>query len=418
MIAGRDQFAVIDFMLVDFSVSQKFKTLDEVLVRVVRDAHREVGGYQVPVRLARVCQDKRLLEYFKSVLGGAIWDYNDFAMYFHGHDERWEYNPSTQNLRMRSPQDRLARFFKNAKKPDEVARLLLKANNNMLQQLGPDTLQLVLRTLAEPPTGAELARLGAASGADHQAFKNAQVKILVVLKDLCQADRASLSGLCGAWRLLPGFGGASPEPNVQSLRAEILETLPRAVVRLLHNQDISVDLDALSGLVDMPLDWNSCAPLVAKRAQLMIRREPPEKLAPLLRKLSSFGTGDFEKLVEAVDAMLSSAAAILPEQSSTCSATINSPLVSHSVLGVAAERIPDGTLVELRNLVAKPENNGRQGHIKSFIDDVQKYEVMLMSGKSAKVKRENLAIVQSKAKPKTIVADRKRSRSRSQGRVA
>merc|ERR1712194_778415 len=57
---------------------------------------------------------------------------------------------------------------------------------------------------------------------------------------------------------------------------------------------------------------------------------------------------------------------------------------------------------ELRNLVAKPENNGRQAHIKSFIDDIQKYEVMLMSRKTVKVKRENLASEPKKASGREV----------------
>merc|ERR1711879_769721 len=134
-----------------------------------------------------------MLNYFNAVLGGAVWDYNDFAMYFHAHDERWEYDPSMQRLRLRTPQDRLARCFWKAKKPNEVARLLLKADSKMLQELGAQTLQLVLRMLAAPPVGtAQLAKLGAASSAEHQAFKNAQVKVLIVLRDLCQGEQASL----------------------------------------------------------------------------------------------------------------------------------------------------------------------------------------------------------------------------------
>lgn len=77
---------------------------------------------------------------------------------------------------------------------------------------------------------------------------------------------------------------------------------------------------------------------------------------------------------------------------------------------MASERIADNTLVELKDLVAKPENNGRQGYVKSFLDDLQKYEVMLLSGNIVKVKPANLALSSHKK------AEKKRSRSRSKGR--
>jgi len=84
---------------------------------------------------------------------------------------------------------------------------------------------------------------------------------------------------------------------------------------------------------------------------------------------------------------------------------------------MSSERFPANTFVELKNLIAKPENNGRQGYVKSFLEDIQKYEVMLLSGNVVKVKPENLT-PSSHKKKEVAPADTRRSRSRSKGRAA
>jgi hypothetical protein len=40
------------------------------------------------------------------------------------------------------------------------------------------------------------------------------------------------------------------------------------------------------------------------------------------------------------------------------------------------DRLPNDCRVILQNLVSKPENNGREGFVKSFLEDLQKYQVL------------------------------------------
>eukprot|EP00931_Biecheleriopsis_adriatica_P118553 TRINITY_DN93926_c0_g1_i1.p1 TRINITY_DN93926_c0_g1~~TRINITY_DN93926_c0_g1_i1.p1 ORF type:complete len:226 (-),score=33.28 TRINITY_DN93926_c0_g1_i1:43-720(-) len=54
------------------------------------------------------------------------------------------------------------------------------------------------------------------------------------------------------------------------------------------------------------------------------------------------------------------------------------------------DRLPDGCKVRLKDLVSKPENNGREGTIVCFLEDALRYSVQMPSGATVKLRRENL----------------------------
>merc|ERR1712176_380946 len=96
MMKFGDQFAAFDFFLVDFAVSEQYRTLDEVL----KPAVVGLGGDQKPVPLTLVCHDPYVKYFFQATMGGANWDFSDFASYFHAHSDVWDYDPKESLLRL------------------------------------------------------------------------------------------------------------------------------------------------------------------------------------------------------------------------------------------------------------------------------------------------------------------------------
>merc|ERR1712072_300591 len=56
-------------------------------------------------------------------------------------------------------------------------------------------------------------------------------------------------------------------------------------------------------------------------------------------------------------------------------------------------RLKQGTRVKLKDLTARPENNGKKGDVLKWISDIQKYQVQLDFGSKVKVKMENLEVL-------------------------
>lgn len=56
-------------------------------------------------------------------------------------------------------------------------------------------------------------------------------------------------------------------------------------------------------------------------------------------------------------------------------------------------RLKNGTRVRLKDLEAKPENNGKTGDVVKWLPDIQKYQVQLDFDKKVKVKLENLEVL-------------------------
>lgn len=100
MTGSKDQFSTIDFMFEEVNTCHQFQTLDEVLLPVLKS----LGGDVIYVKLTTICQDPSVRQFFQ--LGMKCeWDFDDFAIYFHAHDEIWDYNAGQQSLRIRSKKD-------------------------------------------------------------------------------------------------------------------------------------------------------------------------------------------------------------------------------------------------------------------------------------------------------------------------
>eukprot|EP00928_Gymnodinium_smaydae_P038691 TRINITY_DN26632_c0_g3_i1.p1 TRINITY_DN26632_c0_g3~~TRINITY_DN26632_c0_g3_i1.p1 ORF type:complete len:984 (-),score=235.93 TRINITY_DN26632_c0_g3_i1:370-3321(-) len=288
MMSVCDQFVCVDFMLTDFNVSERFKTIDEVLLPAVLDC----GGAKEYVKLTRICQDQRVQLYFQKTMGGAVWDFNDFAFHFHAHSDRWDYDPQQQVLRLRGPEEKRQRLLLRAKSPEELAATLLGPGSEDMQRLPIDILERVLLVLSAGQSASPPQTLATqeASGGGPASVPAAQVRAMGILRDTCLASNPALplSRLLALWPTLRNFGGKALLPQVLRAKKEAVETVGRYCSKLLQRaDDTSVDFDALGVLLSMPLDWDQCGATLAQRAQQLIARRPLEDLTPLMRQAAA-----------------------------------------------------------------------------------------------------------------------------------
>lgn len=281
MMKPYDQFAVIDFMLVDFAVSEKFRTLDEVLVPAVV----AVGGDKEPVKLTTVCQDKSIAAYFQVTMGGAAMDFTDFALYFHAHSDRWKYDESQQMLQMRGPQEKLGCALSRAQKLSEAIRLLSQPTQLKVEWLPLEAIEKVLLLFSEArPAGA-----GPSSTAANSELK----KLITILKDMClSGHRVILSGLPSLWGILSKL--EVDNSIEQLLISDTLDAIVQRSSKLLRAEDTALDLKSLTAVFDMPLCWEESSEALSQKVQQLIGRESLDTLVPLMKKVAGVrGAGKF-----------------------------------------------------------------------------------------------------------------------------
>eukprot|EP00427_Karlodinium_veneficum_P059694 CAMPEP_0169374942 /NCGR_PEP_ID=MMETSP1017-20121227/37826_1 /TAXON_ID=342587 /ORGANISM="Karlodinium micrum, Strain CCMP2283" /LENGTH=460 /DNA_ID=CAMNT_0009473793 /DNA_START=53 /DNA_END=1432 /DNA_ORIENTATION=+ len=93
-----DSFSVMDFLVIPAWDCMHFQTIDDVMIPAVRN----LGGDKQHVKLTAVCEDVQVRSYFQR---NGIFDFEDFAAYFHAHSETWDYKPEQLSLRLRGPDE-------------------------------------------------------------------------------------------------------------------------------------------------------------------------------------------------------------------------------------------------------------------------------------------------------------------------
>merc|ERR1719491_562829 len=89
---------VVDFVIDDVQTAWQFQTVDEILTPVVK----QLGGDEKHVKLVDACSDPTVRNFFQNGMK-CEWDFDDFASYFHGHYETWDYDATQRLLRLRKP---------------------------------------------------------------------------------------------------------------------------------------------------------------------------------------------------------------------------------------------------------------------------------------------------------------------------
>jgi len=314
MVGSAGGGTVVDFMLTDFSVAEKFRTLDEVLIPVVSC----MGGIRKPVPLTQICQDGHISGYFRMVLGRAIWSAEDWEIYFHAHSDRWQYDPSKQIVRLRGPSEKIALLLRSAQTKQEVFAAIADAPDEHLAQLDLDVFEHSLRVLFGAPDSAQSD--GPCGG--EQSFWGVGEKLLAAIaRALRSGDVGDLPSLAALQHQLSVFGNG--RAGCGGALQEALGAIARSASDLIQHTKVEISsLKVLSGLLKMKLDWESCASAVTKRTQKLIAKQPLDNIVPLIRATVGARAGAFgeslatsaimkafgappEVAVDALDAMVS-----------------------------------------------------------------------------------------------------------------
>merc|ERR1740129_2206345 len=94
-----ERLDVADFLLVDYSASYKYMTMDEVLTGAVESQlNSNPTGY---VKLSDLRADLNVRMYFQQMLGCTVWNNKDFETFFEGHYDQWDFDQKRARVRPR-----------------------------------------------------------------------------------------------------------------------------------------------------------------------------------------------------------------------------------------------------------------------------------------------------------------------------
>jgi len=272
-----------DFMLVDFGVREQYRTLDEVLIPVVAYLS---GGGAGHVTLNQVREDRNVIAYFQSIMGKPVWDVEDFASYFQGHWDLFDYNTSNRTLRLRGPQERLIRALDRAKSIDEALSALGGASEAQFTSLGYEMIEKALNWLMDAQS---------VSGVPPPVEKLAagQRTVLMAIQAVCAHGRQLT--LANAMTLRTRAKAlASANQQVAQLQVQTEDVVVRCASQLLMgSKELGLDLKLLTELLDLPLDWKQCGTSISQKAQQLIALQPLPELIPLMRKAATAQAGPF-----------------------------------------------------------------------------------------------------------------------------
>eukprot|EP00929_Paragymnodinium_shiwhaense_P023900 TRINITY_DN14854_c0_g1_i1.p1 TRINITY_DN14854_c0_g1~~TRINITY_DN14854_c0_g1_i1.p1 ORF type:complete len:1010 (-),score=301.45 TRINITY_DN14854_c0_g1_i1:38-3067(-) len=193
----KEENTIIDFMLVDFTYMQKYKTLEEVLIPVVFQR----GNYTMFVSMPSLISDPNVRQFFHVTLNKAMWTKEDWDGYFEGHFEQWEYDGRMFRVRLRSKQEMLARALAQAQGSIvPTAAAVAGAGTEELNGLPVESMEAVLMVLGhEMPASA-----GASGQIDLLAAQRKLLNALPAVARRAQlAQLLSMSPLVAAWTSSP-----------------------------------------------------------------------------------------------------------------------------------------------------------------------------------------------------------------------
>merc|ERR1719437_385533 len=92
-------------------------------------------------------------QYFQKTLGCGVWSNSEFAEYFEGHYEQWDFDKKRARVRCRTAVQRLASQLRSARKRGEAAQAVLSAG----EELGALPLEAFEAALKHLVAGAQAA---------------------------------------------------------------------------------------------------------------------------------------------------------------------------------------------------------------------------------------------------------------------
>lgn len=301
-VAGR----VIDFMLVDFKATLKFKELDEVLM----PAAVSQKGERVPITELR--DSGEVTKYFKDVLRKAVWDVEDFAAYFEGHWQDWDYRGEDQTVRLRPPEERLSQVLRSATGPEDVVLAVDRAGEE-LQRVAPDALVCAVRRLVPASEPDEEDAPVATKGQKRKLLGALVISLSVVSGDSWPS--ISLRQLLDVAEAVPALAGKSPAVETIDQRSAAVEQLLDAIVARISRGWSDLRPEDLARLVRLP-GVVAHDTVLKQSASSALKAASQEELLQVMRGASAKGC------LGIAGAALASAAASLEALSADGAATL------------------------------------------------------------------------------------------------
>lgn len=288
MVGAVDDFTIIDFLLTDFEVCHRFKTVDEILIPAVK----QWDGHLKFINMDRILDDMNFRMTFQSIVG-STWDPEDFKSYFQGHSEKWEYDPATEMFRLRDEKELAAYALKRV---NQVEELVNKFESQTFDWLPLEVIGHLLRTCGRPlpsdPTELEkmIKQLGVANHEPERfrtKYTSCQTKTLRFLKGVTAGSEKvliTLNSMIPLWMELEKFANKQVNSEIVKECQETLKALKECIENLIEAKESTLDIQVLGQLLSLGLDWKVYAPLLAKKAQQVVNMQPLEELVPLIQK--------------------------------------------------------------------------------------------------------------------------------------
>jgi len=310
---------VLDFMLVDFSASLKYKDLEEVLFPAA-EPHR---GSFIPLSQLRDC--KEVAGYFKKVLQKPVWDAEDFAAYFEGHFVDWEYKASDQTVRLRPLDERLGQNLRSASSTSDATLAVLSAGDELAKLPLAGALRAIkLLSATKPDVETKLKSKKPGSEVE-------RLKLLRSLPDALSAAAEapeeqqrgfpSASEILDAAERLSGLMPAEPTPDiVEHRRAAVRSLLDIAVARIAQSTESTpLGIEDLLRVLRLPAAASHDATL-SKACAVTLAKANRASLLQVVQKAAALGC---ESIVQtATDAAVNGLDGASPEDSAAAIASL------------------------------------------------------------------------------------------------
>lgn len=249
--------AIVDFILVDFAATARYMTLEEVLIPAVM----RLGGQHQFVSIDALRGDPGVQSYFLNTLKSSMWPREEFEAYFQGHYQRWTLDTLQGKVRLRTCAERLLAIGDVAGRAGvatDLLAVLAKTTDDELRTLSPSHVEGVLARLAAG--GADVPDLTAVFSRMLEAFPSIFAsatlsELIRVHAQLIQLQSGTVAGCLEVGRralaarakqCIMGNAGSADAPPPSSLLSS---------------------LEELTKLLEMPVDWDSCAEELAAWAK-------------------------------------------------------------------------------------------------------------------------------------------------------
>lgn len=374
MVGSREdeRSTILDFFLADYNSAAQYMTVEEVLIPVVQN----LGGDKGYVPLAKLQEDVSVQRYFQRTLGQTVWQYEDFATYFEGHWDRWDFDIRTNSVRVRGTEEKIGYALQCAKTPDDAASVIANAGDD-IKDMALDKVEYALRILTNLNTND--ASGGVTAMVNRLTAQRRMLQQTLRKVAITGGDDVSLLRLLSMGETLTNFGGPTASNEIVQLRNETRKAVARRVSDFLQESpDMVLEFRALSELLRIDVDWKKCGSAVARQCHEAVEAQPLDRLVPVLREAVAAKAGVFaEFLAAAVMERLqgAGASAVAEALEAVASGGFNLEGVARQLHGIFRQV----TAAQGASLVAAVGEHGGEGdYLKSCAEALEERELAFL----------------------------------------